>query len=269
MFELEDKTCLVVGGTSGLGAAIAQSFVAAGARVAVASSNSDKVAAMAERLGEGHMATRLDVTDEASVAAAVAAAHEGLGRLDVLVNAAGITQRMPSLQATLEHWETVLRTNLTGTFLTCREAGRMMTRQTPRGDGERGCILNIASLVAFRGFEGVAAYGASKAGVVNLTKSLATDWAPHGIRVNAIAPGVFLTDLNRELVAGTPRGEWLRGHTALDRFGEVKEICGAALYLCSDWATYVTGEVVSVDGGFLSLGVGPRQQAPSEKEEGT
>ena len=128
-----------------------------------------------------------------------------------------------------------------------------MVRQEPRGAG-RGSILNIASLVAYRGFEGVAAYGAAKAAVINFTQSLATDWAVYGIRVNAIAPGVFVTDLNRALVEDTPRGDWLRAHT------------GAAVYLCSDDAAFTTGAVIPVDGGFLAYGVGPRQQEATARD---
>jgi NAD(P)-dependent dehydrogenase (short-subunit alcohol dehydrogenase family) len=255
-FGLKDRVCLVTGGTSGIGRVIASGFAQAGATVTVGSSNPEKVARTAEELGEGHSGLRMDVTDEESIRAAVRKVVEERGRLDVLVNAAGVTQRVPSMEMELEDWERIIRVNLTGTFVACREAGKVMVGQEPRENADRGCILNVASLSSFVAFEGVAAYGCSKAGVMHLTKSLANDWAQHGIRVNAVAPGVFPTDLNARLVEGTPRGEWLLGHTPLGRFGKADELVGAAVYLCGGSASFTTGETLTVDGGFLARGVG-------------
>lgn len=256
LFGLDEKVCMITGGTSGLGQAMSLAFADAGATVAVGSTNPEKVASAAREMGEGHSGLELDVSDEESVRAAVKKVTEDHGRLDVLVSAAGINQRVPLVDTTLEDWERVLRVNLTGTFLACREAGRVMLTQEPRENGERGCILNIASIHSFVALAETAAYGASKAAVAHLTKSLANDWSEHGIRANAIAPGVFPTDISRPLIEGTPRGDAIIEHTPMRRFGKTGEIVGAAVYLCSDAASFVTGEVLTVDGGFLARGVG-------------
>jgi NAD(P)-dependent dehydrogenase (short-subunit alcohol dehydrogenase family) len=255
-FDLTGRTCLVTGGTSGLGRAMALGLAAAGATVAVASSNPDKVRAMAEELGLGHEGLRLDVVDEASVRRGVADVAERHGRLDAVLHAAGATHRAPPEETTLAQWEEVVRVNLTGSFLVCREAGRVMLAQEPRPTGERGALLLVASIQSFMPFEGTVAYAASKAAVAQLARSLANDWSERGVRVNALAPGVFPTDLNRALIEGTRRGEHILLHTPMGRFGRHEEIVGAALYLLSDAASYTTGAVLPVDGGFLARGVG-------------
>jgi NAD(P)-dependent dehydrogenase (short-subunit alcohol dehydrogenase family) len=253
-FDLTGRVALVTGGTSGLGRAIAVGLARAGARVVVGSRDEGKVADTVAELaapGAGCSGLRLDVADPASIEAAFRTVSAEHGRLDILVNAAGTIQRKDPLEVTLEEWEQVLRVNLTGTFLCCQAAARQMRTQGG------GAIVNIASLTSFVGFSEVTAYGASKAGVAQLTRSLANDWARYGIRVNAIAPGVFPTPLNRSLLSGTPRGDWLRRHTPMERFGEPEEIAGAAVYLASPAASFTTGEVLVVDGGFLARGVGP------------
>ncbi len=251
---MNGKVCFIAGGTGGLGLAIARAFADRGAVAIVGSSSPDRLAAAAELLGE-ERCLPIDVTDEKSNREAFERTVERHDRLDVVINAAGIIARTPTLDMELNAWERLLRVNITGTFLTSRAAARIMRDQEPRPNGERGCILNFASISAFSGFRDVAAYGASKAAVVNLTYSFANDWAQYGIRVNALAPGVLPTELNRGLVEGTPRGENLLARTPAGRFGMPDEIVGAAAYLCGDSATFTTGVVLPVDGGFLARGV--------------
>lgn len=257
LFDIAGRVAVVTGGTSGLGRAIALGMARAGARVFAGSRDAGKVSdtrAALQAISPESDALALDVADPGSVEAAYGEILSRTGRVDIVVNAAGITHRAPALEMALEDWERVLRVNLTGTFLSCQAAARAMKEQGG------GAIVNIASLASFRGFSLVAAYGASKAGVAELTQTLALEWAPYGIRVNAIAPGVFPTPLNRALIEGTPRGRWFLHHTPANRFGDAEELVGTAIYLCSPAASYVTGETVAVDGGFLAMGVGPDPQ---------
>jgi NAD(P)-dependent dehydrogenase (short-subunit alcohol dehydrogenase family) len=251
-FDISGRVALVTGGTSGLGKAIALGMAEAGARVFAGSSDAGKVSDAAEALtaiNPENAALTLDVADPGSVNAAVGQIVETAGRLDIVVNAAGITARSEAIDMSLEDWERVLKINLTGTFLVCQAAARVM-----RGQGG-GAIVNIASLSSYMGWSLVASYGASKAAVVQLTETLAIEWAPYNIRVNGIAPGVFPTPLNRALIEGTPRGAWFKNHTPMLRFGEPEELVGAAIYLASPAASYVTGHTLAVDGGYLACGV--------------
>ncbi len=253
-FDLSGRVALVTGGTSGLGRAIAVGLAQAGASVIVGSRSSDKIQSTVDellRISTGHSGLSLDVADITSIENAFTKIRDDYPKLDILVNSAGTTQKKDPLELTLPEWDYVLRVNLTGTFLCCQAAGRWMK------ESQSGSIINIASLASYVGLSEVSAYGASKAAVAQLTQSLANDWAQFGIRVNAIAPGVFPTDLNRALLSGTPRGEWFKKHTPMQRFGEESEIAGAAIYLASPAASYTTGEVMVVDGGFLASGVGP------------
>jgi NAD(P)-dependent dehydrogenase (short-subunit alcohol dehydrogenase family) len=254
--DVSGKVVLVTGGTSGIGRAIALGFAEAGAKVVAGSTNPDKVAAIAKELGQGHHAVQMDVASESSVRNAVDETAKKFGRLDVVVNAAGVIMRKPSLELATEDFERIVRVNLTGSFIVCREAARVMKEQSPQGaKGERGNIVLIASLNSFISLSEVLAYACSKSGVLGLVRGLANEWGNIGIRVNGIAPGVIPTDLNRPLIEGTPRGASLKGHTTLGRFGDADELVGAAIYLASPSASYVTGETIIVDGGFLAKGV--------------
>ena len=253
LFAVRGRTYVIPGGGSGLGLAVAQGLAAQGARVAIGSRDPAKVRGAVDAIveqGGDCSGFSIDVGDPASVSAAIAEVHRTFGRIDGVVNAAGITKRVATMEMAFADWDAIIRTNLTGTFLVCQAAGRIM-----REHGG-GAIVNIASLTSFMPFYEVGAYSASKGGVATLTQSLANDWAQHNIRVNAIAPGVFPTPLNRALIEGTPRGDFLKSHTPLGRFGDPKELVGTAVYLLSDAASYVTGAVIPVDGGFLTRGVG-------------
>ncbi len=254
-FDISNKVILVTGGTSGIGLAIAKGCVASGAKVVAGSTSADKVAAAKRELGAGNEAVTLNVSDPASVRAAVEFTVKTFGRLDAVVNAAGVIKKQPSLEMPVEEFERIVKINLTGSFIVAQAAGRVMKDQTPDAQGLRGGILFIASLNSFISLSEVLAYASSKSGVMGLTRGLANEWAQYGIRVNGLAPGVFPTDLNRPLIEGTPRGAWLKQHTPLGRFGQAEELVGAAIYLLSPSASYTTGETIIVDGGFLARGV--------------
>jgi len=254
--DVSGMVTLVTGGTSGIGRAIALGFAQAGAKVVAGSTNPEKVAAIAKELGSSHHAVQMDVSNEASVIAAMKSAKEKFGRIDCVVNAAGVIAKKPSLEVTTEDFDRIVRVNLTGSFVVAREAARIMKDQAPTGSKQlRGCITFIASLNSYISLSEVLAYASSKSGVLGLVRGLANEWAKLGIRVNAIAPGVFPTDLNRPLIEGTERGKWLTAHTPMNRFGEAEELVGAAIYLASPSASYTTGETIIVDGGFLARGV--------------
>jgi len=250
--SLEGKSAVVIGGTSGIGRALALGLANAGADVAPSARRQEQVdetAAEIEAIGKKSLRVASDVADRASLEALLAAAIQAFGRVDILINCAGKTKRAPTLDFPEEVWDDIIETNLTGTLRGCQVFGRHMLE---RGYGR---IINIASLSTFVALYEVAAYAASKAAVASLTKSLAIEWSKHGVNVNAIAPGVFRTPLNSGLLDGTERGREFKLRTPLGRFGNVEELAGAAIYLASDSASYVTGEILVVDGGFLASGV--------------
>ena len=256
--DVKNKIVVVTGGTSGLGRAVALGFAQAGACIAAASSNPDKVAAMDNELsalGARHHTGPLDVTDPQAVENFLQQVAAKFGRIDALVHAAGIMKRCPAADLSIADFERVLKVNLTGNFIVAQAVGRIMLAQTPDKLGIRGSITNIASLSSFVSFSEVIAYSVSKAGVNGITRGLANEWTPHGVRVNAIAPGVFPTELNRPLIDGTPRGQWIKAHTPAGRFGNADEIVGLAIYLASDAASFTSGQTIAVDGGFLAKGV--------------
>jgi NAD(P)-dependent dehydrogenase (short-subunit alcohol dehydrogenase family) len=251
-FDLNGKCAVVIGGTSGLGKAIALGIAEAGADVVAASrrqEETDLVAAEIERLGRRSLRATVDVRDRSSIELLQRKVLDSFRKVDILVNAAGITHKTPTLECSEEEWTSILDINLNGTWRSCQIFGKTMVGQ---GFGK---ILNIASLTTFVGFNQVAAYGVSKAGVGALTKTLAIELAPHNICVNAIAPGIFPTALNAELILHTGRGRELKMRTPMKRFGKMDELAGGAIYLVSDAASFVTGEILVIDGGFLASGV--------------
>src|SRR2546423_400018 len=250
--DLSGKVAVVIGGTSGIGRAIAHGLAEAGADVVATSRRAEQVAAAAKDVEErGRRTLRItsDVSDKSSLEKMRDQTITEFGKVDILVNCAGRTKRAPTIDFAEADWNEIFDTNVTGTLRACQVFGRHMIE---RGYGR---IINIASLSTFVALFEVAAYSASKAAVASLTKSLAIEWAPHGVCVNAIAPGVFRTALNQKLLDETERGREFLLRTPMKRFGKVEELAGAAVFLASDAASFVTGEILVVDGGFLASGV--------------
>jgi NAD(P)-dependent dehydrogenase (short-subunit alcohol dehydrogenase family) len=252
LFDLAGKTAVVVGGTSGIGLAIAVGLAEAGADVVATSrriEQVDQAASAIEAAGVCTLRLTSDVADRASLEKLCAATIEAFGKVDILINCAGKIKRAPTVDFPEDEWRSIMDTNVTGTLRACQIFGRHMLE---RGYGR---IINIASLNSFVSLKEVTAYACSKAAVAALTRSLAVEWSSKGVNVNAIAPGVFRTALNQKLLDESERGKELRMRTPMDRFGKTEELIGAAIYLASDASTFVTGEVLVVDGGFLASGV--------------
>jgi NAD(P)-dependent dehydrogenase (short-subunit alcohol dehydrogenase family) len=250
--NLDGRVAVVIGGTSGIGKTMSLGLAEAGAHVVASSRRQpevDATAAAIEQRGRRTLRLTSDVLDRESLEKLRAATVAAFGRVDILINCAGRTQKKAVAEVTDDEFQAVMETNLTGTFRACQIFGRQMLEQG------KGRIINIASLSSFAALYQTAAYSASKAAVVSLTQTLAVEWGPKGVNVNAIAPGVFRTALNHALLDGTERGKEFLLRTPMRRFGQLEELVGAAIFLASDAASFVNGEVLVVDGGFLASAV--------------
>jgi NAD(P)-dependent dehydrogenase (short-subunit alcohol dehydrogenase family) len=252
LLDLKNKTAVVIGGTSGIGLALTRGLAQAGADVVPTGRRAEQVRNATDEvvaLGRRSFVQTCDVTDNPSLERLLQSVCNEFGSVQILVNCAGRTKRMPTLEFPESEWDAIFETNLKGTLRACRVFGRHMIE---KGYGR---IINIGSLSSFVGLHEVAAYGASKAGVASLTKTLAIEWARSGVCVNALVPGVLRTDLNAALLDGTERGREFLLRTPMKRFGQLEELAGAAVFLASDAASFVTGHLLVVDGGIMASGV--------------
>ena len=251
LFDLSGRVAVVVGGSSGIGRMLALGLAEAGADVVATARRADLVDTVAgeiEARGRRTLRVTSDVADTASLERVRDQCLETFRRVDIMLCAAGTTKRVPTLEMDEADWSRIMETNVTGTMRACRVFGREMVSR------RSGRIITIGSLSSFVGLFEVAAYVASKSAVAGLTRALAVEWAPYNVTVNSIAPGVFRTDLNTALL-DSPRGQEFLMRTPMHRFGQVSELVGAAVFLASDAASFVTGHVLAVDGGFLASGV--------------
>ncbi|WP_432799009.1 SDR family NAD(P)-dependent oxidoreductase [Poriferisphaera sp. WC338] len=257
-FDLTGQVALITGGASGIGKAIAEAFITRGAKVLIGSRTQDKVEqaaaeldAIADHSGDDPVAAgiSLDVTNDASVERAVRKAIDLFGSLHIVVNSAGHMLRKPTFELTPDEINAMFDAHVTGSLRTSITAGHIFREQ------HQGCIINIASISSFVALTEVTAYATSKAAVLGLTRSLACEWAKYGIRINAIAPGFIPTNINRHIIENTDRGRRIIEGTPTARFGETKEIAGAAVFLASKAASFVNGQTITIDGGYTASGI--------------
>lgn len=252
-FNLEGRRAVVFGGTSGLGRSIAHGLAEAGADVVPVSRRAEEVSktsAEIRAMGRKSLEVTADVTQRKGIQNVIDLMVREMGRIDILVNSAGTTKRAPSLEFDDETWDRIMNVNVKGTWLTCQMVGRVMKEQ------KYGRIINIGSIASFLSAHQAAAYCASKGAVAMLTRALGAEWSAYNITVNALAPGVFETPLNKAIVNEPSRKASILSRTPMNRFGNLEEIKGAALFLASDAASFVTGELIAVDGGFMAQGIG-------------
>ncbi|MEW6629288.1 MAG: glucose 1-dehydrogenase [Pseudomonadota bacterium] len=250
LFSLEGRHAFITGASRGLGFAFAEALAGAGARVTIGGRKADELKAAGDRLRtESHAVVEsiIDVTDTQSVDAAIAAAETNTGPIDILVNNAGIQRRAPLETFSDADWDALMATNLDGVFKVSRAAVKGMIAR------RKGVIINVSSVQSVLARPSIAPYAATKGAITMLTKSMAGEWGQHGVRVNAIAPGYFKTELNAALVADETFSSWLTGRTPMRRWGDVEELAGAAVFLASDAASFVTGQTLLVDGGITSV----------------
>ncbi len=249
-FDLSGRTAVITGGSKGLGAAMTAGLASAGADVMLVSRHLEEAQATAATIAEtwGHraLAVAADVSDAAQVEAMIAAALRDLGQIDILINSAGINVRAPIEDFPVETYQQIMRTNVDGTWLCCRA---VVPHMKARGSGR---IINLASALGLVGLAQRTPYTASKGAVVQITRTLALELAPHGVTANAICPGPFLTEINRAIAHNEEAVRTVVGATAMKRWARLEEIQGAAIFLASDAASYVTGAMLSVDGGWTA-----------------
>lgn len=249
LFDLSGKVALVTGSHRGLGRAIAQGLAAAGAKVGINGRNGEAVASAVEELtaaGYAAFAAPFDVTEEGEIDSGVRAIESAVGGVDILFNNAGVIRRSPLLELSLAEWEEVIRTNLTGAFLLSRRVASGMVEQ---GSGK---IINTCSILSTVARETVSAYSSAKAGLLMLTRQMATEWARYNIQTNAIGPGFFATDMTAPLQANEEFDRWLKGRVPAERWGDPQELIGPALFLASKASDFVNGQIIYVDGGVLA-----------------